>query len=263
MKISMMSLVMSEKGYSPEEIVKTAVDCRMDGIDWIGEHDTNAKYLKKLCDDVGLPVIAHTPIYETIPWSCAAFLARFRQSLDFALELGAPVMMIPTRCLGCGSRELDRAQWLEALAEAAPMAKKEGVILTFEAMGLPLNPIQSAEECLQLLNAIPDLMLTFDSGNVEVVEDPVISYCKLAPYVVHAHFKDVTTVPRGTPGANRALDDHYYVWNPLNEGQSDVRTLWNAMKGHGYQGYVNIESTSPDMSIPDFFRKQCDLMREW
>ena len=49
MKICMMSLMMED---SPvEEIVSTALECRMEGIDWIGLHGKKASELKKLCDD--------------------------------------------------------------------------------------------------------------------------------------------------------------------------------------------------------------------
>lgn len=262
MKISMMSMMLAAK-YTPQEIVQAAVKCRMDGIDWVTEHNSRASDLKKMCDDAALPVIAHTPIIDLPKWTVAGFLDQFRYSLDFALELQAPVMMIPTCKLGYGSRELDRAKWLEALAEAAPMAKKAGTILTFEAMGFYYSPVQSAAECLQLLDAIPDLQLTFDSGNVETVENPIISYSKLADRTVHAHFKDCTIVPRDTPGALPGIDGTYHVWKLLNEGDSDFKTLWNCMKAHGYQGYVNFESESPDMPIIEAMQKMCDQMRDW
>ena len=126
MKISMMSMVMGEKGFSPEEIVRTAVDCRMEGIDWVGEHHTPAAVLKKYCDDAGLPVVAYTPLIGNPPWTEDEFVERFKRALDFGVALDAPVMMIPVCKLDRGSRELDRAKWIEAFARVTPLCRDKG-----------------------------------------------------------------------------------------------------------------------------------------
>ena len=262
MKISMMSTVMMS--YPPEEIVKTAAKCRMAGIDWVTEHNSTAKRLRKLCDDAGLPTVVHTPVYEFAPWTVKKFIEKFKRSVEFASVLGAPVMMIPVRQIGFGSRELDRAMWIEAFAKAAPIAKKAGITLTFEAMGFALAPVKSAAECLQVLSAVPELRITFDSGNVETVEDPIVSYCKLADKVVHVHLKDFlrTVVPSG-PNAFQALNRFYYRQVLFGEGGSDLETLWRTMKGRGYQGYVNFETCSDKMPPQKFLKILCDRMRNW
>lgn len=265
MKISMMSMAMSEKGFSPAEIVQTAVDCRMDGIDWIGEHGCAAEYLKKLCDDAGLPVVAYTPLIGNPPWSMEEFMDRFKRALDFALVLEAPVMMIPVCKLDQGSRELDRAKWIDAFGRITPLAVKSGITLTFEAMGMALAPIQSARECQEVLDAVPDMRITFDTGNVETVEDPAVSYCKLADKVVHAHFKDFfcADFPSGKGPWYKGFNRKYYKQVVFGEGHSDLKTMWQVMKSHGYQGYVNFETGSDTIPMPDVLKMLCDRMRDW
>lgn len=265
MKISMMSIVMSDKGYSPAEIVQTAADCRMAGIDWVGEHNTTADVLKKLSDDAGLPVVAYTPLIGNPPWTQDEFVERFKRALDFGLTLEAPVMMIPICQLDRGSRELDRAKWIEALARVTPMAVQAGITLTFEAMGMYMAPIQSADESLEVLNAIPDMRLTFDTGNVETVENPAVSYCKLADKVVHAHLKDVycASAPYGKGQWLPARNGKYYKQAEFGKGSSDLPTMWKTMKALGYQGYVNFETSTDEIPLPEFFKKLCAQMRDW
>jgi len=35
MKLSMMTYTMARQGYDVEDFIKTATDCRLDGIDWV------------------------------------------------------------------------------------------------------------------------------------------------------------------------------------------------------------------------------------
>ena len=85
--------VMHQKTYTVEECVKIASDLKMDGIDWVTTYNRDPKELKKLSDDAGLPVVAHTFFLrdKTEP----AFLSSAERSLDDACVLGAPVVMIP------------------------------------------------------------------------------------------------------------------------------------------------------------------------
>ena len=151
-----------------------------------------------------------------------------------------------------------------AIASTASAQDMTSTPLTFEAMGFALAPVKSAAECLQVLSAVPELRITFDSGNVETVEDPIVSYCKLADKVVHVHFKDFlrTAEPSG-PNALRALNGSYYRQVLFGEGSSDLETLWRAMKGHGYRGCVNFETCSDKMPPQKFLKILCDRMRNW
>ena len=93
MKICMMSLMMDD---SPvEEIVSTAIKCNMQGIDWIGLHNRKSTELKKLCDDAGLYVAAHTMLKQGFINGDKNYFDEFKSSLDDACILGAKVLMLP------------------------------------------------------------------------------------------------------------------------------------------------------------------------
>ena len=93
MKICMMSLMMDD--FPVENIVSTALECKMDAIDWIGLHGKKAIELKKLCDDAGLYIAAHTMIKWGFINDDKNYFDEFKSSLDDACVLGVPVMMLP------------------------------------------------------------------------------------------------------------------------------------------------------------------------
>ena len=53
-----------------------------------------------------------------------------------------------------------------------------------------------SDDILLAIEAAPKLKVTFDNGNHAVFEDPVKAFHKLAPYVIHAHFKDWENIRR-------------------------------------------------------------------
>jgi sugar phosphate isomerase/epimerase len=59
MKLSMMSSVMSSRGFAFDKIVDASIRCGFDGIDVVQEPGLNASDVKKLCADAELPVAGH------------------------------------------------------------------------------------------------------------------------------------------------------------------------------------------------------------
>ena len=94
MKFSMMTYtMMRQKCYTPEDCVRVAKELNMDGIDWVTTYDRDARELKKLSDDAGLPVVAHTFFLRKDDMPQLESVAA--RHLDDAVTLGAPVVMIP------------------------------------------------------------------------------------------------------------------------------------------------------------------------
>ena len=94
MKFSMMTYtMMRQKCYTPEDCVRVAKELDMDGIDWVTTYDRDARELKKLSDDAGLPVVAHTFFLRKDDMPQLESVAA--RHLDDAVTLGAPVVMIP------------------------------------------------------------------------------------------------------------------------------------------------------------------------
>ena len=76
----------------PEEIVRAAVDCGMDAIDWVCNWKyAPARELRALSSDNGLKIIAHTVLDSTFVKRDPNALDDFKRSLEFACALGGAV----------------------------------------------------------------------------------------------------------------------------------------------------------------------------
>ena len=93
MNISMMSL--TQQSLAPEKIVELAVECGMCSVDWITTHGTDPGLLGKMTRDAGLFVAAYTPLDGAYINGEDGWQDEFKRSLDAAVAMNAPVMMVP------------------------------------------------------------------------------------------------------------------------------------------------------------------------
>ena len=264
MKICMMSLMMDE--FPVENIVSTAVECKMDAIDWIGLHGRKAVELKKLCDDAGLYIASHTMLKWGFIKGDKNYFDEFKASLDDACILGAPIMMLPPF-----AREKqisfadDRKRYAEYFARGCELAKSSGVQLTLESTGFAKSPIITAEECLEILNQVPDLKVTFDQGNVATADDPVRAFELLRDYVVHFHLKDwyISDTPKENYDLKRC--GKYYGDATIGEGDMDIAAFWKLTNARERELYVNPETRDwkGNRTPLEVFSKVCAEMRSW
>lgn len=241
MKICMMSLMMDD---SPvEEIVSTALACKMEAIDWIGLHGKKASELKKLCDDVGLYIAAHTMIKWGFVNDAPNWFDEFKSSLDDACTLNAPVMMLPPFARkNQTSLADDRKRYAEYYARGCELAKAAGVQLTLESTGFGNSPITTAEECLEILQQVPDLRLTYDQGNVATADDPRRAFELLRKYVVHFHVKDWYVSDRPSDKSDLKRCGKYFTDATIGEGDMDIRSFWQLTSDAERALYVNPET---------------------
>lgn len=241
MKLCMMTCMMD--GYSPREIVETAVKCRMSAIDWISTHQTDPKVLKKLCDDAGLPIAAHTMIKTKFIERRPDYLDDFKASLEDCLTLGAPVLMLPPFAReNQASLADDRKAYIEYYVQAYELAKDAGVTLTLESTGFGNSPITTAAEVLEVLQAVPGLKLTFDYGNVATADDPDAAYCRLHDYIVHFHLKDWHFSDQPQPDGWLARNGRYVGGRLMGTGDLDLVGFWAKVSEEHRQLPVNLES---------------------
>ena len=102
------------------------------------------------------------------------------------------------------------------------------------------SPFIISADMNEAIKEIPDLKITFDSGNVLTGgEDPVQGFLNSKDNIVHTHFKDWTlsTDKKGKKG----LDGRYYSPALIGEGIVDHKSVLKVMKNAGYDGYINLE----------------------
>lgn len=266
-KISMMSYTMSrqKESFDLREMLKLTAELNLDGIDFVRLHDTPARELRKMTDDLGIPVVCHT-FFASLNHATSAerqpALDAVKEGVEAAVELGAPTVMIPTPNKGdTFTRDQARSNWIEGLKEAKPIADEAGVTLTVENFPGANSPFVLADDVLHAVNEVPGLKLTFDSGNAGSGEDPATSFQECSDYVVHAHFKDWYRSDSPDEGYRQMLDGRYYKSALIGEGVIDHKSVMRAMKAAGYNGCVNIEYEGNEYAADDAVRRATDYLR--
>ncbi len=241
MKFSMMTYTMARQGFKVQDFIKTAVDLKMDGIDWVTTYGEDPALLKKMSDDAGLAVAAHTFFLPELTGRQGDFMESAKKGVENAVILGAPVVMIPTPGIkDVDNRDENRKLWIDALARVAPLAEKAGVILTIENFPGLISPFVTADDFFAAQREIPSLCLTFDNGNAATGEDQLESLRRCIKYIVHTHFKDWDFSAEPQEGYRQMLNG-YYRSALIGEGVVDSRAALKELERLGYQGYINIE----------------------
>ena len=265
MKLCMMSCMM--QGADPEKTVRTAVECGMEAIDWVCYRSyAPAKELRKLSEDNGLKIIAHTARDSAFVNRDPAALDDFKRSLDYAVELGAPVLMQPPFPRKDQiSMEDDRKAWIDFYGQTQPLAKAAGIILTVESTGLRNSPITTAAETLEVLHAVPGLMCTLDAGNMETAEPAVNAYTVLKDYVVQFHLKDWKISVRPEEHYDLKRCGKYFADAVIGDGDLDLKAFWNTVDARGRELYVNLETTdfARTSSAAAVLKNTADRLRNW
>ena len=259
----MMSCMMYR--YSPEEIVQTAVDCRMEAIDWVCSNTwADPAYLRKISEDAGLTVAAHTILRSAFVQRGKNALDDFKRSLEFACILGAPVMMQPPfPRVEQVSREDDFNAWKEFYAQTQPLVKACNITLTTEATGIETSPVTTAKELLDLMESVPGLKCTLDHGNMETAEPSLDAYLKLKEYVVQIHLKDWKIFSSPQPGTALKRCGKYFADAVIGTGDMDLKGFWDTLDARGRDLYVNLETGdfSGTSSTAEVLKKTADALR--
>ena len=261
-KYSMMTYtLMRQKCFTPADCVRVASELKMAGIDWVTTYGEDPKVLRKMSDDAGLPVAAHT--FFLRPKEGETYLSVAERSLDDACVLGAPVVMIPPCPFsGVESREENRKRWCEVLAQVAEPARARGLVLTVENFPGAASPFVTAADFHEVQKQVPSLKLTFDNGNAATGEDQIESLKACFKDIVHVHLKDWERSAVPAEGMRQMADGAYYRAALIGEGVVDSRATVRELERSGYTGFVNIEYEGSKYRADEGVRKVLELLRQ-
>ena len=251
---------------SAKEVVEIAQYSNLTGIEWINSHGSTGKELKKLVDDAGLQSVAYTMYDESFVNREKDYLDHFKAHLEIAVDANVPHMMIPPfgRVNSKGILE-DRKEWIEYFAEVYPLAQAAGMTLTLESTGLQDSPIVTADEILEVLQAVPQLKVVFDNGNTATADNPLSAYKRLLPWIIHVHLKDnhISEINRDGFLIRR---NHQYMRSALiGTGNLDLKSFLRLLKDTNYNSYITLESSDPNKVIPikESLKGNVRLINQW
>jgi sugar phosphate isomerase/epimerase len=261
MKLSMMTYTMARQGFGVKDFIKTAIECKMEGIDWVTTYGCDPKDLKNMSYDAGLEIACHTFMAGKFLAGEKDWLDQIKQSIEDAVILGAPVVMIPTCSKADMERDAFRDMWIEGLKQIAPLTDNAGLILTVENFPGKLSAFITAADYYKAKAEIPQLKLTYDDGNAVSGEDPIASFKQCADDVVHAHFKDWDISDTAQEGYREMLNGKYLKPALISQGDVDTAGVWKAMKEYGYKGFINIEYEGDDIKADKAMQIAVDYLR--
>jgi len=171
-----------------------------------------------------------------------AQLEMCRQWIDFAAEMGAPMIRIFAGNIPEGATEEQAVDSCVAgINECLQHAGKRGVVLALENHGgITATPDQLLA-IVKRVHPSPWFGVNFDSGNFRTT-DPYGDLEKIAPYAVNAQIKVMV--------------------EPMNAAKqsADLKRIINILRSAAYRGYVVLEyeERNPNVEIPRYL----DAIRE-
>ena len=253
-----------QRDFDIKKMFRLTAELDFAGVDMVTCYDFPAADIRKMADDHAVPVIAHTffaNVATTDPATRQQGIDACKKSIDDAVILGAPLVMIPTGPTAGVNRDTARRNWIEGLKLVQPLAQDAGVVLTVENFPGKDSPFVIADDLLEAVNEVPGLRITYDNGNAASGEEPAQSFIRCAEYVVHAHFKDWIIQDTPADGYRAMLDGRYYKAALIGEGCVDQPATLAAMKAANYDGCINIEYEGDDIPAADGIGKAADYLR--
>lgn len=168
-----------------------------------------AKELAKRCRDLGLePLMMFSTVYP----EAKDGLAVLRQRVLQAGAAGVPQVLTFGHTAG-GNRKL----WVERLAELAPVARDNNVLLMVKQHG---GETGTGEACAEITRAVnhPNVKVNYDAGNVldYLNADPIPDIQKCADEVQSFCIKDHRNWPKDEDcGPGFGEIDHYRLLHPV------------------------------------------------
>lgn len=207
--------------------------------------------LKRMVADAGLVVSSHIGgrnLTQDDSLVRREGVEAIKRLVDESCALGTDLLLVTTgTCAEGQDRRKARRNVASALSEVLPYAREAGITLTIEDFGSPLAPYQTSEEVLETCElAGPDLMVTYDSGNMIMGdEDPVHFLRAVAPRVRHAHAKDWVLVSHEEARLH-SRSGKGYIGAATGEGVLDYPAIIAELRRIGYEGFVSFEYEGPD-----------------
>jgi len=211
----------------------------------LGEHSLSE--IRQMVADAGLVISSHiggANLTMDDEAARAQGLDAIRRVIDEAREFGTDLVLVTTGgCRPDQDKGEARRNVASALAEVLPHARDAGLTVTIEDFGSPLAPYQTSDEVMETCElAGPDLMVTYDSGNMVMgEEDPVDFLRAVAPRVRHCHAKDWELLPEDTEGRLQSRSGRKYVGTVAGTGVLDYPAIIATLREMEYEGFVSFE----------------------
>ncbi len=189
--------------------------------------------------------------------------AAWKHHVDVAKSLGCErVMIIP----GFYSSEeeavrvRERERMLAAMQPLCRYAVRQGITPTIEDFDDCTSPIATAEQMRWFAERIPELKVTFDTGNFMYSEqDELAAFELLRDKIVHVHCKDRALTYRPACEEKRTIAGRAMYPAATGSGAIRMKELVQQLIAGGYDGYYAIEHFGAEDQL-EFMRRSAEWL---
>lgn len=221
-----------------------------------------AKKLKDYCDKNGIRVVCVSVGGELVGEDEEAKVARMQGYADVAKILGSAYLHHTIAFnfwdpdFAAANKEELFKQGISRARQVFDYAKERGIQAICEEQGYIFNGIAGYGRFLKEIDRSYGTVADF--GNIrqaeETAQDFIAAY---APYVRHAHLKDVTITSKTErpihQGEFLTLHKNYMANAVWGQGDVDMECCILALQKAGYSGFYAIESDPSTEENPDYF----------
>lgn len=270
----------STPAYTPEEVVRKLREFGYDGVEWrVTDEAPNppgmgfwhgnkctipftgfveaAPRYRKLVDDHGLEIAAVGTYVQ------AANLEDVETAMKGVAAMGAKRLRVgPGRYNGTDPFMPLWKKGQEGFKRVADLAAKHDLQALIELHHGTICPSASSARLFVEGLDPAHVGVIHDAGNMvyEGFEAYRIGLEILGPYLAHVHVKNARWFPV------KYREDKSVVWKcdaaPVHKGIADIRALFRAMKGVGYDGWVTLEDFSTERPLEDRLRENLSFLRK-
>lgn len=167
-----------------------------------------------------------------------------RQILSTILRCGCKkAMIIPGFYSSPDARDTELPRIIDALKQTCAIGEQLGMTISIEDFDNPLSPCGKVEDVGTLLEAVPGLMHTFDTGNYAFFDqDMRDALNRFADRIVHVHLKDrakAAFLPGEEPIHSVTGVPLYSA--PVGCGCIPIKECLAALKIRNYDGFMSAE----------------------
>ena len=182
------------------------------------------------------------------PEGCIYFgLEKMKEDIRRAKRVGSPLFMAVPQMPSDYKpeyKELYRTGFRKLFSELAKYGKQIGVQVTVEDFSTTEVPYASFEDIDWLLDNIPELMFTFDTGNFSLAGfDEIAALDRYFDRTVYLHMKGILAVDYPT---DILRDGKYYEIMDVGSGTVDNKKIFDYFTGKGYDGVIILECNFSD-----------------
>ncbi|MCQ2592076.1 MAG: sugar phosphate isomerase/epimerase [Treponema sp.] len=180
-----------QSGKSSKEIFAMAVGCGIAGIETNASFISSQQDLQNELGDAGLSV---TQLYENYEWKDFDDDTKMKNHIETAKKLGADKILFIPPYFSSLEEETVKAEISKVkmmIKKICKMAEVAGITVTMEDFDNLKNPSSKLCYLEEYTKEIPELMITFDTGNfLANGEDVLEAYPVLKDRIVNVHCKD-------------------------------------------------------------------------